>query len=139
MQARLTEVEVSAFSSTHVFGPAHAQALEELRAAQMGLAQAWGREVGDSDAGDERPGDDGKDKNGQGEEGEENEEDVLAARRRREENERVFGKVREGVKDLVGKLDEVADAMGKVERESREIWSGSESIGSGLGSVNSQT
>lgn len=137
MQARLAEVEVSAFSSTHVFGTAHAQALEDLRAAQIGLAQAWGREVGDSEAGDERPGDDGEDKKdgGDGEEG--NEGDILVARRRREENERVFGKVREGVRDLVGRLDEVAEAMGKVERESREIWSGSESIGSGLSSVNS--
>lgn len=137
MQARLAEVEVSAFSSTHVFGTAHAQALEELRAAQIGLAQAWGREVGDSDAGDERPGGDGEDKKDGGDEGEGNEGDILVARRRREENERVFGKVREGVRDLVGRLDEVAEAMGKVERESREIWSGSESIGSGLGSVNS--
>lgn len=137
MQARLAEVEVSAFSSTHVFGTAHAQALEDLRAAQIELAQAWGRQVGDSDAGDERPGDDGEDKKdgGDGEEG--NEGDILVARRRREENERVFGKVREGVRDLVGRLDEVAEAMGKVERESREIWSGSESIGSGLSSVNS--
>lgn len=137
MQARLAEVEVSAFSSTHVFGTAHAEALKELRAAQMGLAQAWGREVGDSDAGDERPSDDGKGKKNEGDEEEGNEEDILVARRRREENERVFGKVREGVRDLVGRLDEVADAMGKVERESREIWSGSESIGSGSGSLNS--
>lgn len=137
MQARLAEVEVSAFTSTHVFGAAHAQALEELRAAQMGLAQAWGKEVGDSDAGDERPADNGKDKKDKGDEGDGNEEDVLVARRRREENERVFGKVREGVRDLGRRLDEVANAMGKVERESREIWSGSESIGSGMGSVNS--
>lgn len=141
MQARLTEVEVSAFSSTHVFGAAHAQAIEELRAAQIGLAQAWGKEVGDSEGADGKPGNDGGDKKDGGEEGKENEEDILVAKRRREENERVFGKVREGVRDLGRKLDEVADAMGKVERESREIWSGSEGIGtgsgSGSGSVNS--
>lgn len=137
MQARLTEVEVSAFSSTHVFGAAHAQALEELRTAQTGLAQAWGREVEDCDVGEKRPGDGGEDKKDAGDEGEGNEGDILVARQRREENERVFGKVREGVRDLVGRLDEVAGAMRKVERESREIWSGSESIGSGLGSANS--
>ncbi|MCJ1470122.1 hypothetical protein MMC07_008767 [Pseudocyphellaria aurata] len=137
MQARLAEVEVSAFTSTHVFGAAHAQALEELRTAQMGLAQAWGKEVRESDAVDETPADNGKDKNDKGDEGDGNEEDILVAKRRREENERVFGKVREGAQDLGRRLDEVANAMGKVERESREIWSGSESIGSGIGSVNS--
>lgn len=46
MQATLSDVEVSAFHSTHVFGQAHATALEELRAAQIKLAQAWGRDVG---------------------------------------------------------------------------------------------
>lgn len=43
MQATLAEVELSAFSSTHVFGSAHSAALEELGEAQIALAQAWGR------------------------------------------------------------------------------------------------
>lgn len=32
---------------------------------------------------------------------------------------------------MVGKLEGVAQAMAKVERESREIWSGSDSVDSG--------
>lgn len=124
MQATLAEVELSAFSSTHVFGQAHLAALEELRAAQVQLARAWGRsEEGD---GDEVPEENGKEK-GEAEGGEE--VDIAAARRRREANERFFEKVQEGVADVVGKLETVAAAMGKVERESRSIWSsGSDSL-----------
>ena len=123
MQATLAEVELSAANGTHVFGQAHEKALEELRVAQVELAMAWGREE------DEVPDEDEK-----GEEGEDDgEADVRAARKRREANERYFKRVEEGVGYVVGKLETVAGAMGKVERESREIWSGSESgeVGSG--------
>jgi len=51
MQTTLEEVELSAVNGTHVFGPEHAKALEELRAAQIGLAQAWARSEAD-DAGE---------------------------------------------------------------------------------------
>jgi hypothetical protein len=47
MQSTLEEVELSAFSGTHVFGPEHGKALEELRAAQIELAQAWARSEAD--------------------------------------------------------------------------------------------
>lgn len=133
MQATLADVEVSAFNSTHVFGAAHANALEELRAAQIGLAQAWGRGVGDSDDGDATGDANGEVEGGTEEDGDEGE--ILGARRRREANERFFGKVREGVKDVVGRLDAVADAMGKVERESRDIWSTSDTVASGSASA----
>ena len=134
MQATLAEVELSAFSSTHVFGSAHSAALDELRDAQIELAKAWGRgEAEDEEAGgggaqeNNTKGDAGKKR----ENGEEDEEgDVKEARRRREANERFFGRVGEGVAEVVEKLDGVAQAMAKVERESREIWSGSESMDS---------
>lgn len=50
MRATLAEVEPPAVSSaqhTHFFGPQHAGALEELRTAQIALAQAWARADGD--------------------------------------------------------------------------------------------
>jgi len=47
MQSTLEEVELSAFNGTHVFGPEHAKALEELRTAQIALAQAWARSEAD--------------------------------------------------------------------------------------------
>ncbi|KAH8175354.1 hypothetical protein LIA77_03772 [Sarocladium implicatum] len=43
MQSTLEEVELSASGGTHVFGPGHDQKLEELRKAQIALAQAWTR------------------------------------------------------------------------------------------------
>ncbi|KAM0717082.1 hypothetical protein Q7P37_006934 [Cladosporium fusiforme] len=43
MQSTLNEVELTAQSSTHVFGESHAKALDELRNAQVALAWAWGR------------------------------------------------------------------------------------------------
>ncbi|KAF2399248.1 hypothetical protein EJ06DRAFT_78146 [Trichodelitschia bisporula] len=43
MQTNLEEVELSAASGMHVFGPEHSKALEELRTAQIALAQAWAR------------------------------------------------------------------------------------------------
>lgn len=133
MQATLAEVELSAFSSTHVFGQAHAAALEELRVAQVELARAWGR--GEEGGEGEREGKgerDGKGDEGEGGGEKDEEADIKAARKRREANERYFRRVQEGVVDVVGRLEGVAAAMGKVERESRSIWdSGSESLDSG--------
>lgn len=43
MQSTLNEVELTAQSSTHVFGESHAKALDDLRNAQVALAWAWGR------------------------------------------------------------------------------------------------
>lgn len=132
MQATLAEVEVSAFHSTHVFGQAHAVALEELRAAQIQLAQAWGRDVGVDAEDVEREG--GWEK-GDGDDDDDviddDDGDIQVARRRREANERFFENVREGVRDVVGRLEGVAEKMGKVERESRGIWKGEETVGSG--------
>ena len=142
MQTTLADVEVSAFHSTHVFGQAHAVALEELRAAQIQLAQAWGRDVG-VDAEDVKEGrrekgdgvnddddDDDDDNDDDDDDDDDDEGDILVARRRREANEKFFEKVREGVSDVVGRLEGVADKMGKVEMESREIWKGKGSVGS---------
>lgn len=55
MQNTLNEVEMTAQSSTHVFGESHAAALDSLRKAQVELAQAWGRgsEETDNDRADE--------------------------------------------------------------------------------------
>jgi len=58
---------------------------------------------------------------------EETEADVLLARRRREANDRYFQRVNEGVLDVVFKLEEVANAMRRVEQESRDIWGENES------------
>jgi len=51
MQSTLEEVELSAVNGTHVFGPEHSKALEELRAAQIELAQAWARSEADDQVG----------------------------------------------------------------------------------------
>lgn len=47
MQATLEEVELSASGGTHVFGAGHDEKLEELRRAQIALAQAWTRSEAD--------------------------------------------------------------------------------------------
>lgn len=131
MQATLAEVETSALSSTHVFGAAHSAALEELREAQIGLAVAWGRGEADEEEEGISVGTTDKQEGGGRAGGEEDEEaDILEARRRREANERFFKKVGEGVVDVVDKLEAVATAMAKVEKESREMWTGSESLDS---------
>ena len=194
MQATLADVELSAAQGTHFFGPAHAEALESLREAQVGLASAWGRSGGEEvDEEDEegrevgKGGNDGKgergrekgkkeagkektkgkgererdkergrrgsgespggtftaerkglNREGKGDgkgtfEGDEEggrgaERDILAARKRREANDRYFYRVSKGVLDVVGRLEEVASAMAKVERESREVWSDGEGL-----------
>lgn len=139
MQATLAEVELSAFSGTHAFGSAHSAALDELREAQIALAEAWGRgEVDEEEPLDESQAKNEKAKESMGKkegdavEGEsEDDGDIVEARRRREANEKYFKKVGEGVVDVVGRLEVVSQAMAKVERESREIWSGSDSVESG--------
>ncbi|KAK4178698.1 hypothetical protein QBC36DRAFT_208779 [Triangularia setosa] len=47
MQATLEEVELSASGGTRVFGPDHERKLDELRMAQIVLAQAWARSEAD--------------------------------------------------------------------------------------------
>ncbi|MCJ1299276.1 hypothetical protein MMC08_002068, partial [Hypocenomyce scalaris] len=59
---------------------------------------------------------------------EETEGDILLARKRREANDRYFRRVNGGMLDVVGRLEEVAAAMEKVERESREIWNESDRL-----------
>ncbi|RDW60831.1 hypothetical protein BP6252_12214 [Coleophoma cylindrospora] len=154
MQSTLEEVELSAVNGTHVFGPEHSRALESLREAQIGLAQAWARSEADdavenkepldgeeikrtetvaSGTGTGRPG-----SSGVGAERremasgtrleEETEADILLARRRREANDKYFSRVNTGVLDVVAKLQEVAIAMRAVEQESRDIWGENESV-----------
>lgn len=53
---------------------------------------------------------------------EETEVDILLARKRREANDRYFGRVDQGVRDVVAKLEEVAVAMRAVEQETRDVW-----------------
>ncbi|PYI18726.1 hypothetical protein BO99DRAFT_403245 [Aspergillus violaceofuscus CBS 115571] len=160
MQSALSEVELSATTGEHVFGEKHSEALEDLRAKQLKLAQAWAR----SEAADDRAAD-AKEaappaksaaaaaatSQGQGARGvagpgvsgepapvedggaarnldEETEKDILLARERREANDRYFDRVNNGVLDVVAKLEEVAQAMRAVERESQDIWSDTDSV-----------
>ncbi|KAB8227765.1 hypothetical protein ETB97_010856 [Aspergillus alliaceus] len=147
MQNALSEVELSAVNSEHVFGEKHSEALEDLRTKQLKLAQAWARSEADevvdpknavgkspsrprvssratSTTGDPNAADDASQKNLD----DETEKDILLARERREANDRYFDRVNNGVLDVVAKLEEVAQAMRAVERESRDIWSDNESI-----------
>lgn len=182
MQHTLAEVELNAANGSHIFGAGHAHALEELRTAQLALAQAWAKSEADEVGGGHATRDDaedddvlgtaagavgalmgGKEKekekegkkngakqqqqqqqpgSGAGEDRsekarrktleEETENDIMLARMRREANDRYFGQVNNAVVDVVKKLDVVAGAMRKVEKESRDIWSedgdGSESV-----------
>jgi hypothetical protein len=93
MQSALLEVEAS--HSALFFGPGHARALEELRAAQMALAQAW--MISDS---------------AEGAEGEE----------KKAAGDAHFQRVADGVRDVSEKLERVAEAARAVEMESRGIW-----------------
>lgn len=133
MQATLSDVELNAFNSTHVFGAAHSAALDDLRETQMQLAQAWGRSGTEDELSSK--GVEGEEKSNHNDDDDTDENDILEARRRRGANEKFFLKVREGVVDVVGKLEAVAGAMGKVEKESRDIWSSSDSVGTGASST----
>ncbi|KAG0638001.1 hypothetical protein HOY80DRAFT_888664 [Tuber brumale] len=140
MQQKLQEVELSA---DHVFGSSHAKCLEELRAAQIALAQAWMRS-------EEEEGGAGLDGEhvefGRGAFGRESEKgkgvagaavgggeggdiletggDILLARKRRLANDEHFTRVARSVQDVTRRLEAVAEAMASVEMESRGIWAG---------------
>lgn len=154
MQSALSEVELSAVTSEHVFGEKHAQALEDLRMKQLELAQAWARSEADDEVVDssrntadgdsaarqrfsteanttdvavnEQPSN--RDRFSYRTLDEETEKDIILARKRREANDRYFDRVNQGVLDVVAKLEEVSQIMRTVERESKDIWSDSESV-----------
>ncbi|KAF1810189.1 hypothetical protein P152DRAFT_440327 [Eremomyces bilateralis CBS 781.70] len=153
LQNTLEEVELCAMNETHIFGPNHAKALDDLRTAQLALAQAWAKgEIEDESeattkdtsgnvpecsnaldqeadrkgAGPSQEKDAGRNRSSSLEE--ETENDILLARKRREANDRHFKKVNTGVLDVVAKLGEVSKAMKEVEIESREIWGEGESL-----------
>lgn len=154
MQNALSEVELSAVTSEHVFGERHSEALEDLRTKQLKLAQAWARSEADDEVVEPKA-DAVKDLSrkdaepaaaaaaGAGAAGaaganadagvaprnldEETEKDILLARERREANDRYFDRVNNGVLDVVARLEEVALAMRAVERESMDVWSESDS------------
>ncbi|RAL09332.1 DUF5315 domain-containing protein [Aspergillus homomorphus CBS 101889] len=151
MQSALSEVELSAATGEHVFGERHSEALEDLRAKQLKLAQAWARSEADDrfvEAKEAIPAKGSVSQQGQAVRGgagagepaaaaedggarsldEETENDILLARERREANDRYFDRVNNGVLDVVAKLEEVAQAMRAVERESRDIWSDTDSL-----------
>lgn len=147
MQKTLADVELSAMNPSHVFGAEHAKALEDLRTAQLSLAQAWARseaeEITEHEGHDPETRDVSAGVNvglpgsGRGSRRnstsidrtleQETERDIQLARRRREANDRYFQQVNQGVLEVVQRLDEVAGAMRRVERESREIWNDDDS------------
>lgn len=161
MHNTLEDVELSAASGTHVFGPDHSKALEELRTAQIALAQAWAKSEAEEESqsasnakeGQLKPVNtadtlvvdraesaaDGRTRSGTEKSGgsgktqleEETENDVALARERREANDKYFQRVNKGVVEVVQKLEEVAKAMKGVERESKEIWGDTGSMTSG--------
>lgn len=166
MQSTLNEVELTAQSSTHVFGQSHAAALDKLRLAQVELARAWGRgneenvrdgglsqkdiqrfkgaddlafdrshahrKRGDTNTttstalSGESMGSEAGLNVGKSQLEDETAQDIKLASERRAANEAYFKKVDGGVKDVVSKLEAVAEAMGDVESESRSLWSSSE-------------
>lgn len=148
MQKTLADVELSAMNPSHVFGAEHAKALEDLRNAQLSLAQAWAKseadEITEHDGLDAEGADVGSpvnkppptsSKRGSRASSinqdrsleQETERDIRLARRRREANDRYFQQVNKGVLEVVRRLDEVAGAMRRVERESRDIWNDDDS------------
>lgn len=191
MQSTLNEVELTAQSSTHVFGESHSRALDDLRNAQVALARAWGRgnenqataaseevahrdgqitgfktaediasdrqrthtgrtradtatsastvlsdesQLSGSDAGPDsgsiRSGPSGKSHLE-----DETAQDIKLASERRAANEAYFRKVDQGVKEVVEKLEKVAEAMRGVEGESRSLWSNSDRSSEDKGSA----
>jgi len=143
MQSTLNEVELTAQSSTHVFGESHAAALDELRKAQVELARAWGR--GNEEKAKQAAGDNSQSVMINRFEGVENRDgqrkrtntnasastmlsdesgtSTGTVRSTASQMESYFQKVDEGVKDVVAKLEAVAAAMRGVESESRSLWS----------------
>ncbi|CAK4031685.1 Hypothetical predicted protein [Lecanosticta acicola] len=170
MQSTLNEVELTAQSSTHVFGERHAAALDQLRLAQVELARAWGRGSeskateaetagtgpsvnrfkGAEDLALDRRHANGRKRadtvtsastalsdesrtteganspDGRSQLEDETAQDIKLASERRAANEAYFKKVDGGVKDVVSKLEVVAEAMRGVESESRSLWSSSD-------------
>jgi hypothetical protein len=157
MQSALSEVDLSAVTTENVYGEKHAQALEDLRMRQLKLAQAWARSEADDEVVPPSLNAKEEDTRSRGSTGgqshdaaersapldgashrtldEETEKDILLARRRREANDRYFDRVNQGVLDVVAKLEDVAQAMRTVERESKDIWSDSESVATAASSV----
>jgi hypothetical protein len=158
MQNTLDEVEINAASGNHMFGPNHVKALEQLRTAQIALAQAWARSEAEEeshaikgaklssnnedklprsanllkptqeDGRKPRSSNERSDADNQVQPPESAENDMELARKRREANDRYFQRVNAGVIDVVAKLEEVAKAMKGVEQESKEIWGENESM-----------
>ena len=62
MQNTLEEVELSASGGASAFSAEHGRALEDLRKAQIALAQAWARSEAEDDGSDEIAGDDNDEK-----------------------------------------------------------------------------
>jgi hypothetical protein len=163
MQNTLEEVELSAIKGPGrtVFGSEHSRALDELRRAQIELAQAWARseaeenepkeqqkKVQDISAADLVPHSGRRSRaasNADANKGdklfdrvkleEETEKDIELSRKRREENDRYFEKVNKGVQEVVVRLEEVAKAMHGVESESKEIWGHGDDSGGDTASV----
>jgi septum formation topological specificity factor MinE len=156
MQNTLGEVEQSGASrGANVFSSGHASALEDLRRAQIALAQAWARSEADDVNGD---GDitsgkqsaaggnadvlasDRAETLNQKSKGnatgntaktkleQETENDIVLARQRRAANDKYFERVSKGVVDVVNKLEAVAEKMRGVEMESKEIWGSEDTI-----------
>ena len=168
MQSTLNEVELTAQSSTHVFGESHSKALDDLRQAQIALAKAWGRgnetQATDNDdlvadlnvnrfkgaedlaierartgrkrtdteasastvLSDESQLSENSVRSGRSQLEDETAQDIRLASERRAANEAYFKKVDQGVKEVVEKLEKVAEAMRGVEGESRSLWSNSD-------------
>jgi hypothetical protein len=146
MQNTLEEVELSAIKGPGmtVFGSEHSRALDELRRAQIELAKAWARSEAEENEGQKKTQDisaadlmpqagraratsnanDSKSEKlfDRNKLEQETEKDIELSRKRREENDRYFGKVNQGVQEVVLRLEEVAKAMRGVESESKEIW-----------------
>ncbi|RMZ83698.1 hypothetical protein DV738_g1093, partial [Chaetothyriales sp. CBS 135597] len=125
MQHTLADVQLSTMSSTHVFGAENARALEDLRTAQLSLAQAWAKSQADETVDNDLDDDDADNaavaQSSQNLE-EETEMDIRRARKRKEANDRYFQQVNQGVLEVVSKLDDVAGAMRRVQKKSRDLW-----------------
>ena len=130
LQNTLDEVEAKAERGSHIFGPAHSDALAALQKAQIALAQSWAKseqEEVTQGPHDIREHDDARPHLGTADSvknalEEETENDILLARKRREANDRYFKRVNESVREAISKLDDVAKTMKEVERESKELW-----------------
>jgi hypothetical protein len=166
MQNTLEEVELSAIKGpgVTVFGSEHSRALDELRTAQIELAKAWARseaEENESNDGQRKAQDittadlvahSGRSRGASNADGSKNdklfdrdrleqetEKDIELSRKRREENDRYFEKVNQGVQEVVVRLEEVAKAMRGVESESKEIWGHGEDSAASVATAQSPT